>query len=134
VTLLEARGVLEVQRGHGRGSVNFYRILREEDGQPVPHKREKKVKSATPLPEEKVKFPTPPEPKKVKSETSKLFELLTKSVSKVVSIKEREEKEDTPIDYSPEKVERQSPFWCETHGFCHSERLPDHRPDCWRAK
>jgi hypothetical protein len=58
VALLEARGVLEVRRGHGRGHVNFYRILREEDGLPVPHKREKKVKSATPFPEEKVKFPT----------------------------------------------------------------------------
>jgi hypothetical protein len=58
VALLEAAGVLEVRRGHGRGHVNFYRILREEDGLPVPHKREKKVKSATPFPEEKVKFPT----------------------------------------------------------------------------
>ena len=67
VAMLEAQGVLEVRRGHGRGHVNFYRILREEDGLPVPHKREKKVKSATPFPEEKVQFPTPPEPKKVKS-------------------------------------------------------------------
>jgi hypothetical protein len=32
VALLEAQGVLEVRRGHGRGHVNFYRILREEDG------------------------------------------------------------------------------------------------------
>jgi hypothetical protein len=32
VALLEAKGVLEVHRGHGRGHVNFYRILREEDG------------------------------------------------------------------------------------------------------
>jgi hypothetical protein len=57
VALLEARGVLEVRRGHGRGNVNFYRILREEDGLPVPHKREKKVKSATAPESEKVKFP-----------------------------------------------------------------------------
>ena len=47
VALLEVKGVLEVRRGHGRGNVNFYRILREEDGQPVPHKRGKKVKSET---------------------------------------------------------------------------------------
>ena len=40
VALLEANGVLEVHRGHGRGHVNFYRILREEDGLPVPHHRE----------------------------------------------------------------------------------------------
>ena len=32
VALLEAANVLEVRRGHGRGHVNFYRILREEDG------------------------------------------------------------------------------------------------------
>jgi hypothetical protein len=39
VALLEAGGVLEVRRGHGRGHVNFYRILREEDGLPIPSKR-----------------------------------------------------------------------------------------------
>src|SRR5688500_14057718 len=32
VVKLEASGALEVRRGHGRGHVNFYRILREEDG------------------------------------------------------------------------------------------------------
>ena len=58
VALLEAQGVLEVRRGHGRGHVNFYRILREEDGLPVPHRSNKKVKSETPIHEEKVKFPT----------------------------------------------------------------------------
>jgi hypothetical protein len=61
VALLEVRGVLEVRRGHGRGNVNFYRILREEDGLPLSHK---KVKSQTPLPEQKVKFPTPPSRKR----------------------------------------------------------------------
>ena len=68
VALLEAQGVLEVRRGHGRGHVNFYRILREEDGLPVPQRSRKKVQSGTPLQEEKVQFPTPPEPEKVKSE------------------------------------------------------------------
>src|SRR5687767_4892412 len=58
VALLEAAGVLEVRRGHGRGHVNFYRILREEDGLPVPHRTAKKVKSEG---GEMVKFPTPPE-------------------------------------------------------------------------
>jgi hypothetical protein len=57
VALLEAKGVLDVRRGQGRGHVNFYRILREEDGLPVPHRSTKKVKSQTPPPAEKVKFP-----------------------------------------------------------------------------
>ena len=76
VALLEVNGVLEVRRGHGRGHVNFYRILREEDGLPIPSKRRKKVKSATPVSEEKVKFPTPPEAEKVKSETPNSLESL----------------------------------------------------------
>jgi hypothetical protein len=102
VALLEARDVLEVRRAHGRGHVNFYRILREEDRLPVPHKREKKVKSATPFPEEKVKFPTPPEPEKVKSEPAKSFESLEKAIDKVVNTKEREEKEaPAPFSLSP---------------------------------
>jgi len=101
VALLEAKGVLEVRRGHGRGHVNFYRILREEDGLPVPHKREKKVKSATPPSQEKVKFPTPPEPEKVKSETCKDLESLAKVVAKVVNTKERKEKEPQPCSPSP---------------------------------
>jgi hypothetical protein len=33
-----------------------------------------------------------------------------------------------------DKPERRNPFWCEAHGFCHSERLPDHRPDCAREQ
>jgi hypothetical protein len=33
-----------------------------------------------------------------------------------------------------DKPERQSPFWCEAHGFCHGERLPDHPPDCAREQ
>jgi hypothetical protein len=51
VALLEVQGVLDVRRGHGRGHVNFYRILREEDGLPIPSKGRKKVKSETPFPE-----------------------------------------------------------------------------------
>jgi hypothetical protein len=93
VALLEARGVLEVRRGHGRGHVNFYRILREEDGLPVPHRPTKKMKSATPPPPEKVKFPTPPEEKKVQSEPPKSLESLGKAIDKVVNNKERENKE-----------------------------------------
>jgi hypothetical protein len=134
VALLEARGVLEVRRGHGRGNVNFYRILREEDGLPVPHRPIKKVKSATPLPQEKVKFPTPPEPEKVKSATPKYMESLGKAASKFIETKEREDKGAGPVSQVPEQAERQSPYWCEAHGFCHSERLPDHRPDCARER
>ncbi len=93
VAFLEANHALEVRRGHGRGHVNFYRILREEDGLPVPHRSGKKVKFATPFPEEKVKFPTPPPEKKVKSETPIQLESLGKDPDKVVETKEREKKE-----------------------------------------
>jgi hypothetical protein len=132
VALLEAKGVLEVRRGHGRGHVNFYRILREEDGLPVSPKRREKVKSHTPSLAEKVKFPTPPEPEKVKSEPDKSLESLENTAHKVVENKEREKKgkSASPVSLSPEKAERHSPYWCEAHGFCHSERLPNHRPDC----
>jgi hypothetical protein len=102
VALLEAKGVLDVRRGHGRGHVNFYRILREEDGLPVPRKRGKKVKSETPIPPEKVKFPTPPEPEKVKSETGKSLELLVNAVDKVVDTKERKDKAEPPVSLSRE--------------------------------
>ena len=50
---------------------------------------------------------------------------------KVVETKEREKKA-APVFLSPEKAERQSPFWCEAHGFCHGERLSDQLSDCWR--
>jgi hypothetical protein len=98
IPLLEAAGVLEVRRGHGRGHVNFYRLLREEDGLPVPHK---KVKSATPSFAEKVKFPTPPEPEKVKSHPAKPMESLAKAFPKVVNMKEREDKEAQAVSLSP---------------------------------
>jgi hypothetical protein len=123
VELLEANHVLEVRRGHGRGHVNFYRILREEDGLPVPQKRSKKVKSQT-----------PPPPEKVKSETRNGLEFLGNVAHKVVETKERKEKEVQPVSFSVEKAETLSPFWCEAHGFCHGERLPDHRPDCARER
>jgi hypothetical protein len=92
VAFLEANRALEVHRGHGRGHVNFYRILREEDGLPVPHRSTKKVKSETPIHEEKVKFPTPPAPEKVKSETPKPLQSLEIMPDKVVDTKEREKK------------------------------------------
>jgi hypothetical protein len=102
VALLETTSVLEVRRGHGRGHVNFYRILREEDGLPVPPKRRKKVKSPTPFPTEKVKFPTPPELEKVKSESSKALESLGNVLAKVVDTKERKDKEEPPVSLSPQ--------------------------------
>jgi hypothetical protein len=102
VALLEEKGVLEVRRGHGRGHVNFYRILREEDGLPIPSKRRKKVKSGAPIHEEKVKFPTPPESEKVKSQPAKSLESLGNTIAKVVTTKEREEKEELPVSLSRE--------------------------------
>jgi hypothetical protein len=103
VALLEAHHVLEVRRGHGRGHVNFYRILREGDGLPVPHRKEKKVKSVTPPPQEKVKFPAPPEPEKVKSEPPNSLKSLHISHTKDLYTKEREKKETpaAPVSLSP---------------------------------
>ena len=100
VAFLEDHQALEVRRGHGRGHVNFYRILREEDGLPVPRRSSKKVKSETPSPEEKVKFPTPPAPEKVKSETPNSSESVTNTTDKVVNTKEREKKE--AVSLSPQ--------------------------------
>jgi hypothetical protein len=100
VALLEEKGVLDVRRGHGRGNVNFYRILREEDGLPIPPKRGKKVKSATPPPPEKVKFPTPPEPEKVKSQPPNPLESLGNVLAKVVDTKEREDKAEQSASLS----------------------------------
>jgi hypothetical protein len=106
VALLEDRDVLEVRRGHGRGHVNFYRILREEDGLPIPSKGKKKVKSETPSPAEKVKFPTPPELEKVKSESPNIFESLINTAHKVVDTKERKEKADMPPSLSSQDFKR----------------------------
>jgi hypothetical protein len=102
VAFLEANHALEVRRGHGRGHVNFYRILREEDGLPVPRRSSKKVKSATPIQEEKVKFPTPPAPEKVKSETPNKLESLQNMPDKVVETKNREKKRApvAPVSHS----------------------------------
>ena len=97
VAFLEAQGALEVHRGHGRGHVNFYRILREEDGLPVPYRSGQKVKSEG---TEKVKFPTPPEPEKVKSETPNTLELLINVPDKVVDTKEKEKKGAPPAPFS----------------------------------
>jgi hypothetical protein len=102
VALLETSGVLDVRRGHGRGHVNFYRILREEDGLPVPHRSGQKVKSATPFDAEKVKSWTPPEPEKVKWQPAKPLEFLANVVAKVVNTKEREDKEEPPVSLSPQ--------------------------------
>jgi hypothetical protein len=103
VAWLEAHHVLEVRRGHGRSHVNFYRILREEDGLPVPHRSTKKVKSATPSAGEKVKFPTPPEPEKVKSQPANSLESLENTIAKVVDTKERKKKEaPAPFSLSPQ--------------------------------
>jgi hypothetical protein len=92
------------------------------------------VKSGTPSPAEKVKFPTPPEPEKVKPQTSKALESLGNVLDKVVETKERKDKAEQPVSLSCEKAERLSPYWCEAHGFCHGERLSDHRPDCARER
>jgi hypothetical protein len=97
VALLEANHALEVHRGHGRGHVNFYRILREEDGLPVPHRAGKKVKSEG---GEKVKFLTPPAPEKVKSDSPEPLESLNIMPGKVLDTKEKEKKGAPPAQVS----------------------------------
>jgi hypothetical protein len=129
VAVLEASHALEVRRGHGRGHTNFYRVLDELTGEPVSTRTTKKVKSGADSGREKVKFPTPPAPEKVKSDSSNLPESLINIIGKVVEAKEKKDKE-APIDFTSEKPERCNPFWCEAHGFAHSERLPDRRPEC----
>jgi hypothetical protein len=106
VAFLEANHALEVHRGHGRGHVNFYRLLREEDGLPVPHCGGKKVKSGTPFPSEKVKLPTAPMPEKVKSETSNTLKSLQEMPDKIVNTKGREKKgaPPAPVSLSPQAV------------------------------
>jgi hypothetical protein len=45
--------------------------------------------------------------------------------------REKKEAPTAPVSLWPEKAERASPYWCEAHGFCHGERLPDQLPGCW---
>jgi hypothetical protein len=132
VAWLEAQGALEVRRGHGRGHVNFYRILREEDGEPVPTRSARKVKSSTASVGETVKFPTPPAGEKVQSQPDNLSESLRNITDKVVETKERKDKDAPPAPFflALDKPETQNPWWCPAHGFCHGARLPDHRPEC----
>ena len=146
VAFLEAQRALEVRRGHGRGHVNFYRVLREEDGQPVPTRAAKKVKSATPSVAEKVKSPTPFAPEKVKCESPNRPECLRNVLGKVVETKERKDKgaPSAPMDISPETETKRCGWggcehpvcphevnFCARHAFCQlcaREGGPDGQP------
>jgi hypothetical protein len=140
VTFLETHRAIEVRRGHGRGHVNFYRVLREEDGLPVPQRStqqvpdagREKVKFLTPLATKKVKFPTRPAREKVKSQTRNAMQPLRNVPRKEVETKTREKKEAllAPMSLTLDKPETQNPFWCPAHEYCHGERQLDHRPDC----
>jgi hypothetical protein len=120
---LEALGELEVRRGHGRGRVNFYRVhlvSAPEQGTSRPEKGDmappKKVTSAT--------------RKGDICDREKVTSLSPKSNT------ERKEKgaPPAPVVLAPDKPERLGPFWCDAHGFGHSDRLPDHWPDCARER
>jgi hypothetical protein len=74
-------------------------------------------------------FPTE-QPKKVKPETPNSTELLENAPDKVVHTKEREDKAYRLASQVPEQAERHNPYWCDAHGFCYSQRLEDHKPDC----
>jgi len=111
VHLLEGLGELEVRRGHGRGHVNFYRVhvTPDETVQSVPaEKVQSPARKGAMLPQEKVQSIAP----ESKSEREK------KGVPAA------------PFSLLLDKPEMHNPFWCDVHGFCHGERLPDHRPGC----
>jgi hypothetical protein len=112
---LEGLGELEVRRGHGRGHVNFYRI-REIPAEPSTSRPRKSNISEGRKPNISGR----------ENLTSRLVE----------SKKEREKKgaPPAPFSLSPDKPEMHNPFWCDAHGFCHGERLPDRRPDCTRER
>jgi Helix-turn-helix domain len=115
IHLLEGLGELEVRRGHGRGHVNFYRVhvTPEETVQLVPaEKMQSSARKGAMLPEEKVQSVAP----KSKSE------------------REKKGAPTASVSLSLDKPEQQNPFWCEAHGFCHGECLPDHLPDCAREQ
>jgi hypothetical protein len=120
IHILERLGELEVRRGQGRGHVNFYRVtVSTEKVQSPPRK------GAIPPAE------------KVQSSARKGARSRHEKVQPVApqSIREREKKEApaAPVfSLSLDKPERHNPFWCDPHGFCHSTRLPDRRPDCAR--
>jgi hypothetical protein len=118
VACLEDSHVLEVRRGHGRGHVNFYRLLDEHTGAPVPVRTAKKVKIPTASPAEKVKFPTPPAAEKVKSESGNLPKALGNIARKVVQDKEKKDKDapTAPRELTWDKPEQQHCFWCDPCG------------------
>jgi hypothetical protein len=95
--------------------VNFYRVhvTPEEKVQSVPaEKVQSSARKGAILPQEKVQSVAP----KSKSE------------------REKKGAPPAPFSLSPDKPERQNPFWCDAHGFAHGERLPDRRPDCARER
>jgi hypothetical protein len=115
IHLLESLGELEVRRGQGRGHVNFYRVhvMPEETVQSVPaEKVQSSARKGAIARQENVQSVAP------------------KSNSK----REKKGAPAAPFSLSPDKPERQNPWWCDAHGFCHGERLPDHRPDCARER
>jgi hypothetical protein len=121
VAFLEANHALEVRRGHGRGHVNFYRILDEVTGAPVPVRATKKVKSDADPGREKVQFPAPPDAEKVKSDPANLPESLGKADDKVVETKERKNK-DAPA----------APFSLSSQDGADAPEQPDIAPEIMR--
>jgi hypothetical protein len=114
---LEALGELEVRRGRGRGHVNFYRVREFTAAPNTSGPRKSNISSSR-----KPNIATPR-----KSHITPLENVTSRLVERH---REREWKR-TPVAMSRDKPETHSPFWCPAHGFCHGERLPDHRPNCW---
>jgi hypothetical protein len=128
ITQLEMLGELEVRRGHGRGHVSFYRVhlppTNRELVAPVEKMTSPSRKGDTSRQE---KVTLAPE----KGDISNREEVTSMS-PKSTSEREKKGAPPAPVSLSPDKPERHNPFWCDAHGFCHGECLPDHRPDCPR--
>lgn len=72
----------------------------------------------------------PPNPKVGSGSTAYLARI--EPQKEVKEIRERKEGATQKSDSEGiDKPETQNPFWCPAHGYCHGERQPDHRPDCW---
>jgi hypothetical protein len=122
IHLLEDLGELEVRRGQGRGHVNFYRV-QVTPNETVQYSPRKRAISPTEKVQSSARNGAISRQEKVQSLAPK-------------STREREKKEAplAPCSLSSDKPEMQNPFWCDAHGFAHSERLPDPRPDCAREQ